>query len=132
MQNLDFVEVIGGTVSLRGLTHWIAVGLLMAGCAATKSPVAWGQEPAPEQIARKLKSKVAPVYPELARRMNIVGVVKVQITVDKAGAIKNTKLVGGHPILAGAAMDAVKKWRYESGSEETIGVVEFHFDPVQQ
>ena len=63
--------------------------------------------------------------------MNIVGVVKVQVTVDKAGVIKNAKLVGGHPILAGAAMDAVKKWRYESGSEETIGVVEFHFDPVQ-
>lgn len=124
---------MGGTVSLRALTHWVAVGLLIAGCAATSSPVAWGQtqEPAQDQVARKLKSKVAPIYPELARRMNIVGVVKVQITVDKAGAIKNTKLVGGHPILAGAAMDAVKKWRYEAGSEDTTGVVEFHFDPVQ-
>jgi TonB family protein len=120
-------------VSLRFLTHWVAVGLLIAGCAATSAPIAWGQaqEPPQEQIARKLKSKVAPIYPELARRMNIVGVVKVQITVEKNGAIKNTKLVGGHPILAGAAMDAVKKWRYESGSEETTGVVEFHFDPVQ-
>jgi TonB family protein len=82
-------------------------------------------------MTRKLKSKVSPIYPELARRMNIVGVVKVQITVEKNGMIKNTKLVGGHPILAGAAMDAVKKWRYESGSEETTGVVEFRFDPVQ-
>jgi TonB family protein len=109
------------------------VGLLIAGCAAaTSAPIAWGQEPAPEPIARKLKNKVSPIYPELARRMNIVGVVKVQVTVDKAGAIKNTKLVGGHPILAGAAIDAVKKWRYESGPEETIGVVEFHFDPIQQ
>ena len=124
---------MGGTVSLGALTHWVAVGLLIAGCAATSAPVAWGQaqEPAQEQITRKLKNKVAPIYPELARRMNIVGVVKVQITVEKNGAIKNTKLVGGHPILAGAAIDAVKKWRYESSSEETIGVVEFHFDPVQ-
>ena len=120
-------------MSLRALTHWVAVGLLIAGCAATSAPIAWGQgqEPAPEQITRKLKNKVSPIYPDLARRMNIVGVVKVQITVEKNGAIKNTKLVGGHPILAGAAMDAVKKWRYESGSEETTGVVEFHFDPVQ-
>ena len=132
MQNLDFIVAMGGTVSLRTLSHWVAVGLLIAGCAAaTSTPVAWGQEPAPEQISRKIKSKVPPVYPELARRMNIVGVVKVQITVDKAGSIKNTKLVGGHPILAGAAMDAVKKWRFESGPEETIGVVEFHFDPQQ-
>ncbi len=45
--------------------------------------------------------------------------------------VKNTKLVGGHPILAGAALDAVKKWRYESGSEESTGIVEFHFDPTQ-
>jgi hypothetical protein len=36
------------------------------------------------------------------------------------------------PDSAGAAIDAVKKWRYESGPEETIGVVEFHFDPIQQ
>ncbi|PYX34958.1 MAG: hypothetical protein DMG80_00125 [Acidobacteria bacterium] len=132
MQNLDFIWAMGGTVSLRTLNHWVAVGLLTAGCAATTSaPLAWGQETAPEQISRKVKSKIAPVYPELARRMNIVGIVKVQITVDKAGGIKNTKLVGGHPILAGAAMDAVKKWRFESGTEETIGVVEFHFDPQQ-
>ena len=120
-------------MSLRALTHWVAVGLLIAGCAATSAPVAWGQaqEPAPEQITRKLKNKVSPIYPELARRMNVAGVVKVQVTVDKSGVIKTTKLIGGHPILAGAAMDAIKKWRYESGSEETIGVVEFHFDPVQ-
>ena len=120
-------------MSLRGLNHWVAVGLLIAGCAAaTSAPVAWGEEPPPtDQIARKLKNKVSPIYPELARRMNIVGVVKVQITVEKNGAIKNTKLVGGHPILAGAAIDAVKKWRYEAGSEETTGVVEFHFDPIQ-
>lgn len=117
-------------MSLRALTHWLAVGLLIAGCAAANAPTAWAQEPVPE-ITRKLKSKVAPLYPELARRMNITGVVKVQITVDKSGAIKNPKLVGGHPILASAAMDAIRKWRYEAGPEETTGVVEFHFDPMQ-
>jgi TonB family protein len=105
------------------------VGLLLIfGCVAGSAPQAWGQE---QEITRKLKSKISPVYPELARRMNVSGVVKVQITVDKNGVIKNTKLVGGHPILANAAMDAVRKWRYESGSEETIGVIEFRFDPAQ-
>lgn len=117
-------------MSLRALTRCIAVGLLIAGCAATNAPFAWGQDP-PQEITRKTKSKIAPLYPELARRMNIAGVVKVQITVDKNGIVKNTKLVGGHPILASAALDAVKKWRYESGTEETTGVVEFHFDPTQ-
>ena len=50
---------------------------------------------------------------------------------DKSGAVKNPKLVGGHPILANAAMDAVRKWRYEAAAEETTGVVEFHFDSTQ-
>jgi len=37
--------------------------------------------------------------------------------------------VGGHPVLANAALEALKKWKYEPSSEETTGVVEFHFDP---
>jgi len=44
--------------------------MMIAGCgAATNAPLAWGQEAAPEQISRKIKSKIAPVYPELARRV---------------------------------------------------------------
>ena len=117
-------------MSSRVLGQWLAVGLLLLlGCATSSSPTAWSQEP--EQIARKVKSKVAPVYPELARRMSIAGVVKVQVTVDKGGNIKNTKLVGGHPILAQAALDAVRKWHFETGADETTGVVEFRFDPTQ-
>jgi TonB family protein len=84
---------------------------------------------AQEELSRKAKSKVAPVYPELARRMSIAGVVKVQVVVAPNGAVKNTKVVGGHPLLVNAAVDAVRKWRFESASEETTGVVEFKFDP---
>jgi hypothetical protein len=39
--------------------------------------------------------------------------------------------VGGHPVLANASLDAVKRWKYEPGPEETTGIVEFHFDPKQ-
>lgn len=112
----------------RTLRHWIAVGLLLAGgCVALNHAFAQGQG----EITRKLKAKVAPTYPDLARRMNISGVVKIQVTIANNGTVKNTKLIGGHPVLANAAMEALKKWRYESGSEETTGVVEFHFDPAQ-
>jgi TonB family protein len=85
---------------------------------------------AQEEIARKAKTKVAPAYPELARRMSISGVVKIQVVVAPNGAVKNAKLMGGHPVLASAAMDAVRKWRFEPGSAETTGIVEFKFDPV--
>lgn len=82
-----------------------------------------------EEITRKVKTKVAPAFPELARRMSIAGVVKVQVVVAPNGSVKNTKVVGGHPLLVNAAVDAVKKWRFEPASEETTGVVEFKFDP---
>jgi protein TonB len=82
-----------------------------------------------EELTRKAKTRVAPMYPELAKRMSISGVVKVQVVVAPNGAVKSTKVVGGHPMLVNAAVDAVKKWRFESASEETTGVVEFKFDP---
>ena len=113
-------------MSFRAMQRWVA-GLLISGCLAVSAGPAWGQE----EIARKLKTKVAPAYPDLARRMSITGVVRVQITVAANGAVKNAKLVGGHPVLANAALDAVKKWRYEASNEETTGVVEFRFDPAQ-
>jgi TonB family protein len=69
------------------------------------------------------------MYPELAKRMSISGVVKVEVVVAPNGSVKSTKVVGGHPLLVNAAIDAVKKWRFETASEETTGVVEFKFDP---
>ena len=107
--------------------RWFAVGLLLVvgEWTAGSVPLALGQE----EISRKVKEKVAPQYPELARRMKITGVVKIQITVTTNGTVKDAKLVGGHPILANAAMETIKKWRYEPASEETTGIVEFRFEP---
>jgi len=113
-------------VSFRAVERF-AVGLLIGGCVAWSAGSAWGQE----EITRKVKIRIAPTYPDLARRMNITGVVRVKITVATNGLVKDTKLVGGHPVLANAALDAVKKWRYEASKEETTGMVEFRFDPNQ-
>ena len=83
------------------------------------------------EVVRRARSKVEPVYPELARKMNITGVVKVQVTVTATGTVKEAKVVGGHPLLANAALDAVKKWRFEPGPAESSGVVDFKFEPHQ-
>lgn len=100
---------------------------MFSGCVAG-STLAAGQE----QITRKLRSKVAPEYPEVARRMKISGVVKLQVTVAPNGMVKDAKVIGGHPVLVNAAMETIKKWRYEPTSEETTGIVEFRFNPSQQ
>ena len=112
-------------MSLRPI-HRIAASLLLASGLAASAAAA-GQE----EVNRKVKTQVAPVYPELARRMNISGIVKVQVTIAPNGTVKTVKLVGGHPVLANSAMDTVKKWRYEPAKDETTTVVEFRFDPNQ-
>jgi TonB family protein len=86
---------------------------------------------AQEELTRKVKSKVAPTYPDIARRMNITGTVKVVVVVAANGNIKNTKVMGGHPLLVNAAVDALKKWKFEPASDETTGTVEFKFSPQE-
>lgn len=78
---------------------------------------------------RKVKSKVNPEYPEIARKMALTGVVRLEVVVAPNGMVKDTKVIGGHPILVNAAVDAVKKWRFESGPGETTKTLEFRFEP---
>ena len=98
-----------------------AAGMVASACA----------QQAPSDISRRAKSKVAPVYPELARKMNITGTVKVEVTVAPNGTVKDAKVVGGHPVLASAALEAVKKWKFEPTTSESTGVVDFKFEPQQ-
>jgi protein TonB len=84
---------------------------------------------AQETLERKVKSKIAPAYPEIARRMGLTGTVKLLVVVAANGSVKETKVIGGHPILVNAAVDAMKKWKFEPGTAESSGTVEFKFEP---
>jgi protein TonB len=57
--------------------------------------------------------RLEPTYPPLAREARIQGVVVLTAIIDKDGNIQNLRLVSGHPMLAPAAIDAVKHWRYK-------------------
>jgi protein TonB len=59
-----------------------------------------------------LLKKVAPDYPAQARQLRIEGMVQLEATVAKDGSVKDVKVTGGHPILARAAVEAVKQWKY--------------------
>jgi TonB family protein len=87
------------------------------------------QTAANDEIVRRAKSKVQPTYPELARKMSIAGTVKIQVTVATNGTVKEARIVGGHPVLANAALEAAKKWRFEPASAESTGVIDFKFEP---
>ncbi len=76
---------------------------------------------------RKVKTRVAAVYPDVARRSGIAGTVKVEAVVSPSGDVKEARLIGGHPLLGAAAVEAIKKWKYEPGPGQSTLVVEFNF-----
>ena len=100
---------------LAVLTLTVTLGPIHAGAQTAQS----------EEMLRRAKSKVQPTYPELARKMNITGTVKIEVVVAPNGTVKGARVVGGHPVLANAALDAAKKWRFEPASGESSGVIDF-------
>jgi protein TonB len=76
---------------------------------------------------RKVKSKTTPLYPELARRMNVSGKVKIEVIITPDGRVRSTRVLGGHPLLVQACQDSVKEWKFLPAPEETTQVVEFDF-----
>jgi protein TonB len=60
-----------------------------------------------------LLSKVEPVYPSVAHRARIQGTVFLQALIGKDGNVEHLELISGHPLLAPAAIDAVKQWKYK-------------------
>jgi protein TonB len=57
--------------------------------------------------------KIQPAYPPLARQARIQGSVLLQAEISKDGSIQNLRLISGHPMLAPAAIEAVKQWKYK-------------------
>ena len=98
------------------------------------SLLAWAMfQPIPataqSELTRKAKTKVAPTYPVLAKKMNITGTVKILVVVSANGSLKDTKVVGGNPVLVNATIDALKKWKFEPADSESTGTLEFKFQP---
>jgi len=82
---------------------------------------------AQSESSRSRKLGTAPPYPEIARRMGLKGAVQLQAMVRPDGTVKEVHVIGGHPVLAQAAMQAVMGWRYEPASKETLEVVKIDF-----
>jgi TonB family protein len=84
--------------------------------------------PASANADRKIASRVAPIYPELAKKMHIHGIVRVEAVVRPNGYVKSTRVLGGNPVLVDAARDAVGKWKFEAAQNETTEVVQLTFE----
>jgi TonB family protein len=96
-------------------SHLAAFTALLVACAS----LAWPQDapPVPHRVTSKemgerLINRVAPLYPPLARQARIQGTVMLLAVINKSGDVQSVQLISGHPMLAPAAIAAVKQWKY--------------------
>jgi len=107
----------------NGTTYLRAAGLAMLGLAISCA--------APSLRAdgnRKAVVNPKPQYPQMAKQMRLRGAVKIEVVIAPNGQVRETKALGGHPVLVQAALTALKDWKFEAGSSESIQVIEFKFD----
>ena len=88
---------------------------------------AFAQDSGTSRHAREVVRRVAPDYPELAKRLRISGVVKLRATVAPNGSVKSVESLGGNPVLLKAAQDAVRDWKYAPAPDETRELIELTF-----
>ena len=107
-------------MSIRGLKNWVALTMLAVAILGVGAPTALASD-------RKIKQQIMPTYPELAKRMNVGGTVKIEVVIAPNGTVKSAKALGGHPLLIEPSLDAAKKTKFEPGPDETTQTINFDF-----
>ena len=126
MRNLRLGAKMGNNRDRRGTMTLPRAGVnLLQACALALMLALSVQGRAADD--RTVKVRVPPVYPELAKRMKISGVVKIDATVDSDGKVTDVKTVAGNHLLSTAAEDAVRKWKFASGPATTVVNVDITF-----
>lgn len=76
---------------------------------ASSAPVRVGGKIQPPRLV----SSVLPVYPSIAQQANVVGTVVIDTTIDKNGNVSKMRVISGPELLRGAALSALRQWKYE-------------------
>jgi TonB family protein len=100
------------------------LALALAVCAISVAPL--GAQSAP-LTRRPVRHMVTPSYPELAKKLNLTGTARIEVTIGPDGTVKHTRVLGGHPVLAAEAERAAEKSTFEPAASETVEVIEFKF-----
>jgi TonB family protein len=78
--------------------------------------------------AREVVRRAPPTYPDLARRLQISGIVRLRATVAPNGSVRFIEPLGGNPVLIKAAQEAVANWKYAPAPDETRELIELRFN----
>ena len=71
-----------------------------------------------ESLVRTATHCAAPQRPGMLDRSSVNGYVGVDILVDDKGRVSCARIVSGHPLLFGSALDAVKKWTFRAQKQD--------------
>ena len=82
-----------------------------------------------QEDERRAIEKPAPQYPQLARQLKLSGTVRIKAVIAPDGQVKQAEVLGGHPVLADAALSALKRWKYAPAKTETPIELQFRFQP---
>lgn len=68
-----------------------------------------------------------PEYPEIARKLDLHGTVKLKVWITADGAVRKVEYIGGHPLLAESAVKTVKSWKFAPANAESEMTLEIKF-----
>jgi len=105
--------VLGGVGAAGGSVGGVIGGIINSTALVPKAVVPQRVRVSQGVTQGLLIKKVQPLYPPLARQARIQGNVLLQAEISTEGTIENLHLISGHPMLAPAAIEAVKQWRYK-------------------
>jgi TonB family protein len=97
-----------------------SAGLILTGALLAFSSVSMAQEKKlshSEAISAAI-NKPQPDYPPMARQLKVEGTVELNATVNEDGTVEKADIVSGNPILARAAQDTLKKWKFSKMQED--------------
>ena len=109
----------------RRFIKFAVFGIVLLAASAGPS-VGWSAHAQTSDV-RKIKSKTDPEYPELARKLKIKGIARVLVTITPQGSVTEVKELGGNPILLDSLTRAVKQWKYEPASRQSVMEVKYEF-----
>lgn len=92
------------------------------------APRIFAQSSTPD-AQRRIKVAVKPEYSDLAKRLSLTGIVRVEVQIAPDGKVKKAHVVGGHPVLALDAEKAAMLTEFEPGPKDTAQIIEFHIGP---
>jgi protein TonB len=99
---------IGGVAGMSGMTGGVAGNNTNGPPPMPNGPVRVSSA----VVAGQILKRVDPEYPPVARTAGVQGVVILHAILSKTGDVSDLRVISGPPMLAGAALDAVKQWKY--------------------